>query len=343
MSGNRRAPPSRRRVVLAGAGALVMPCAAARGAEAWSLVNASHDTTRELYRALNAAFVAHWRASTGRSVTINQSHAASAQQARAVIAGLEADVVTLALAYDIDAVAERGLVAPDWQRRYPLGSCPFASTVVFVVRAGNPMGIRDWPDLVRPGLAVITPNPRTSGGARWNYLAAYGHALRAQGGDEAAARRFIAELFANVPVLENDARTAMLSFARRGLGNVLIAWESEAMQALESGVENAEIVVPPASILAELPVAVVDRVVDKRGTRALAEAYLRFLYTPVAQDVAARQFHRPRVGAAVARHRGLFRPLTLFTVAEMFGGWREAHARHFSAGGTFDAVTGGSR
>lgn len=337
-----RVLPSRRRLLTVGGCALAIPYAAARAA-AQTLVNASHDTTRELYRALNAAFSIHWRARTGEEVTVGQSHAGSARQARAVIAGLEADVVTLALAYDIDAIAEQGLLAADWRRRLPRESCPFASTVVFVVRKGNPKGIRDWGDLVRPGLAVLTPNPRTSGGARWNYLAAWGHALHARRGDEAGARRFMGELFANVPVLETDARRAMLAFVRRGLGDVLIAWESEALLAAQSGIAEFDVVVPPVSILAEMPVAAIDRVVEKRGTAALAEAYLRFLYAPEAQEIGARYFHRPRDPVAAARHRDRFSPIELFTLAEAFGSWRDAHARHFAEGGTFDTLTGGKR
>jgi sulfate transport system substrate-binding protein len=332
--------PSRRRLLLAGLGGLAAPSGFARAAEAQTLVNVSFDTTRELYRALNADFAERWRARTGNTLNVDQSHAGSARQARAVIAGLEADVVTLALAADIDAIAEQGLIDRDWRRRFPRESCPFTSTVVIVVRRGNPKRIKDWGDLARPGVAVLTPNPKTSGGARWNYLAAWGYALRTQGNDEARARRFMAELFANVPMLESDARAATLIFARRGIGDALIAWESEALRALEQGVEGLEIVVPSTSILAELPVAVVDRVVDKRGTRAAAEAYLGSFYTPEAQEIAAQHYQRPRDPAAAARHRDRFPALALFTVAEVFGSWREAHAKHFADGGTFDTIAG---
>jgi sulfate/thiosulfate transport system substrate-binding protein len=334
---------TRRRLLLAGACGLAVPPTLARGAGAETIVNASHDTTRELYRALNEAFIAQWRARTGTTPAIDQSHAGSARQARAVIAGLEADVVTLALAADIDAIADQGLIARDWSARLPNDGSPFTSTIVLVVRKGNPKQIRDWSDLARPGIAVLTPNPKTSGGARWNYLAAWGYALRKHGNDEAVARRFVAEIFANVPMLESDARAAMLAFARRGLGDAVVAWECEALRAVDSGIEGLEVVAPSMSILAELPVAVVDRVVEKRGTRALAEAYLRFLYTPEAQEVAAQQHYRPRDAALAARHRGKFPALELFTVGEMFGGWRAAHAKHFAEGGSFDAVAGGRR
>jgi len=334
---------TRRRLLLAGLCGLAAPAALGRAAGADTIVNASHDSTRELYRALNAAFAEQWRARDGRAPTIDQSHAGSARQARAVIAGLEADVATLALAADIDAIADQGLIARDWAGRLPNESCPFTSAVVLAVRKGNPKRIRDWDDLVRPDVAVLTPNPKTSGGARWNFLAAWGYALRKRGGDEAAARRFVAELFANVPVLENDARAATLAFAGRGLGDALVAWESEALRALDSGVEGLEIVLPSLSILAELPVAVVDRVAEKRGTRALAEAYLGFHYAPEAQEIAAQQFYRPREAGAAARHRARFPALELFTVAELFGGWREAQSKHFAEGGTFDAIAGGRR
>ncbi len=334
--------PTRRRLLLVTACGCALPATLARSTSD-SIVNASHDTTRELYRALNAAFVRQWRERTGTAPTIDQSHAGSGRQARAVIAGLEADVVTLALAYDIDAIADQGLIARDWRGRLPNAASPFTSTSVLAVRKGNPRNIRDWSDLARTGVAVVTPNPKTSGGARWNYLAAWGYALRKHGNDESKARAFLAALYANVPILESDARAATLTFARRGIGDALIAWESETLRAVEQGIEGLELVVPSMSILAELPVAVVDRVVEKRGTRALAEAYLRFLYTPEAQEIAGQHHLRPRDAAAAARYRAKFPALELFTVDEAFGGWREAHAKHFAEGGTFDAIVGARR
>jgi sulfate/thiosulfate transport system substrate-binding protein len=304
-----------------------------------TLLNVSYDPTRELYADLNGAFARAWQAKGGGAVEIRQSHGGSGKQARSVIDGLEADVVTLALAYDVDAIAAAGLVAPGWAARLPHNSVPFASTIVFLVRKGNPKGIRDWPDLARPGIAVITPNPRTSGGARWNYLAAWGYALRQPGGSADTARALVAGIFRNVPVLDSGARGATNSFVQRGLGDVLLAWENEAhLVADELGAGRFEIVVPSVSILAEPPVAVVDAVVDARGTRDLARAYLDFLYTPEAQDIAARHHYRPRVPEAAAKHARSFAPVPLFSVDEVFGGWARAHREHFADGAEFDRI-----
>ncbi|TMA14151.1 MAG: sulfate ABC transporter substrate-binding protein [Deltaproteobacteria bacterium] len=309
-----------------------------------TLLNVSYDPTRELYQEIDAAFAAQWLAKTGEKVTIQQSHGGSGKQARAVIDGLEADVVTLALASDIDALHDKaGLLAEDWQARLPQRSVPYTSTVVFVVRKGNPKAIRDWDDLIKPGVVVITPNPKTSGGARWNYLAAWGAAqLRAE--NESQARAFIAELFKHVPLLDSGARGATTTFAQRGIGDVLIAWESEAfLLAEELGKDRFEIVTPGSSILAEPPVAIVDRFADKHGTRKVAEAYLEFLYTPQGQEIAARHGYRPLLEPAVAKHPGGFPKLALFTVDEVFGGWRKAQKTHFDEGGVFDQLYTGSR
>jgi sulfate/thiosulfate-binding protein len=302
------------------------------------LLNVSYDPTRELYQDINAAFARDWKAKTGQTVTIRQSHGGSGKQARAVLDGLEADVVTLALAYDIDALASAKLVASDWQKRLPDNAAPYTSTIVFLVRKGNPKRIRDWPDLARPGVSVITPNPKTSGGARWGYLAAWGSALKA-GKGENGARVFVKAVLANVPVLDSGARGATTTFVRRGLGDVLIAWENEAFLALAlAGKDAVEIVTPPVSILAEPPVAVVDAVVDRRGTRAVAEAYLKFLYTRQAQEIVARRHYRPRLADA-ARGRAIpFPSLSLFTIDELFGGWQKAQKTHFADGGTFDGL-----
>jgi len=309
-----------------------------------TLLNVSYDPTRELYQEIDAAFARQWLANTGEKVTIQQSHGGSGKQARAVIDGLEADVVTLALAYDVDALHDRaGLLPEDWQSRLPHRSAPYTSTVVFVVRKGNAKGIRDWDDLIKPGVVVITPNPKTSGGARWNYLAAWGQAqLRTV--NEGQARAFIAELFKHVPVLDSGARGATTTFAQRGIGDVLIAWENEAfLLAEELGKDRFEIVTPASSILAEPPVAVVDRFADKHGTRKLAEAYLEFLYTPQAQEIVARHGYRPRLEQAAAKHPGGFPKLTLFTIDEVFGGWRKAQKTHFDEGGVFDQLYTGAR
>lgn len=305
-----------------------------------SLLNVSYDPTRELYADVNATFAADWKQRTGESIAIQQSHGGSGKQSRSVIDGLEADVVTLALAYDIDALHAHGdLVPADWQKRLPNNSAPYTSTIVFLVRKGNPKGIHDWDDLVKPGVGVITPNPKTSGGARWNYLAAWGYAAKKYGGD-AAAQDFIAKLFKNVPVLDTGARGATTTFVERGQGDVLLAWENEALLALDEagGKDKFEIVAPSTSILAEPSVAVVDKVVDKHGTRKVTEAYLQFLYTPQGQEIAAKNGYRPRDAAIAARHATKFPQLPLFTVDDTFGGWQKAQATHFADGGTFDQI-----
>ena len=321
--------------------ALLLLAAAASTAalHAQTLLNASYDPTRELYAEFNAAFVKHWQAKGGQRVTIRQSHGGSGGQARAVSDGLEADVITLALAYDIDAVQRAGLIADAaWQKRLPNNSSPYTSTIVFLVRKGNPKGIRDWSDLVKPGIGVITPNPKTSGGARWNYLAAWEYAKRQPGGSETTAKTFVTQLYRNVPVLDPGARGATTTFVRRSIGDVLLAWENEAFLAMKEGNGQVEIVVPSISILAEPPVAVVDKVVDKKGTRAVAEAYLRFLYSPDGQEIAARHYYRPRDAAVASRYAGRFAAVKLFTVEEAFGGWQAAQKAHFADGGTFDQI-----
>ena len=304
-----------------------------------TLLNVSYDPTRELYEGVNAAFAKAWKAKTGQTVTVKQSHGGSGKQARAVIDGLEADVVTLALAYDIDAVAKAGLVGADWQKKLPQNASPYTSTIVFLVRKGNPKGIHGWDDLVKPGVQIITPNPKTSGGARWNYLAAWAHALKKSGGDEAKAKEFVRALFRNVPVLDSGARGSTTTFVERGIGDVLLAWENEAFLAVEQlGKGRLEIVVPPQSILAEPPVAVVDRVVDRRGTRAVAQAYLEFLYSEEGQELAARHHYRPRDPKVAARHAREFPAIDLVTVDQVFGGWQKAQAAHFADGGVFDQI-----
>jgi len=312
---------------------------AGAAAQEVTLLNASYDPTRELYEDVNAAFAKAWQASTGQILKVRQSHGGSGAQARAVADGLEADVVTLALAWDVDALAGKGLVDPGWQRRLPHNAAPYTSTIVFLVRKGNPRGIRDWDDLAKPGVEVITPNPKTSGGARWNYLAAWAHALGKPGGDEAQARAFVSALYRNVPVLDSGARGATISFVERGLGDVLLTWENEAVLAVTKLAKGElEIVTPRRSILAEPPVAVVDRVVDRRGTRALAQAYLEFLYSPEGQELAARHHYRPRDPTAAARHAAAFPAVELVTVDEAFGGWKQAQATHFVDGGVFDQI-----
>ena len=305
-----------------------------------TLLNASYDPTREFYREFNASFAAAWKAKTGQAVEIRQSHGGSGKQARAVLDGLPADVVTLALAWDIDAlVTHGGLVARDWRKRLPHGSAPYTSTVVFLVRKGNPKRIRDWPDLVMPGVAVVTPNPKTSGGARWNYLAAWG-AMRKTGKTDAEAQAFLAEVFRRVQVLDTGARGATNTFVQRGLGDVLLAWENEALLAVEeAGRVPVEIVVPPRSILAEPTVAVVDKVVDARGTRAAAEAYLAHLLSPEGQELAAKHHFRPRLPDVAKRWSSKFPAVELFTIDELFGGWEAAHRAHFADGGVFDRIT----
>jgi len=305
-----------------------------------TLLNVSYDPTRELYKDIDKAFSEQWKAKTGQTVTINQSHGGSGKQARAVIDGLQADVVTLALAYDIDEIAERaGLLPQNWQSRLADHSSPYTSTIVFLVRKGNSKGVRNWDDLVRPGVSVITPNPKTSGGARWNYLAAWGYAQRKSGGNESAARDFVTRLYKNVPVLDSGARGATDTFVQRGIGDVLIAWENEALLALkEFGAAKFEIVAPSESILAEPPVSLVDKVVDKRGTRQVAQAYLDFLYSEAGQEIAARNYYRPRLKSVAARYSGQFPKIKLFTIDEAFGGWQKAQKTHFNDGGVFDQI-----
>ena len=305
-----------------------------------TLLNVSYDPTRELYKDFNQAFAKHWKAKTGEAVSVRQSHGGSGKQARAVIDGLEGDVVTLALAYDIDALFERGKLIPkDWQKRLPNNSSPYTSTIVFLVRKGNPKGIKDWGDLVKPGVSVVTPNPKTSGGARWNYLAAWGFALKNFGNDETRARDFVQRLYRNVPVLDTGARGSTTTFTERGIGDVFISWENEAYLAVqELGPEKFEIVVPSLSILAEPPVTVVDKVVDRRGTRKVAQAYLEYLYTPEGQEIAGRHHYRPRRQAVAAKYAGQFAKINLFTIDEVFGGWQKAQKTHFADGGVFDQI-----
>jgi len=304
-----------------------------------SLLNVSYDPTRELYQDVNVEFAKQWKAKTGDTVKIKQSHGGSGKQGRAVIDGLEADVVSLALAYDIDAIAEHKLLSADWQKKLAHNSTPYTSTIVFLVRKGNPKGIKDWNDLVKPGVAVITPNPKTSGGARWNHLAAYGYALRQPGGSEASAKEFVSKLYKNVPVLDSGARGATTTFVERGIGDVLIAWENEALLAIkELGPTKFDIVAPSVSILAEPPVAVVDKVVDKRGTRKVAEAYLNFLYTDEAQDIIAKNYYRPVVEKYAKKYVSQFPNVKLFTLAQVAGDWSKAQKTHFADGGLFDQI-----
>jgi len=300
----------------------------------------SYDPTRDLYQDLNKAFAADWKKKTGDDVTIRQSHGGSGKQARAVIDGLDADVVTLALAYDIDAIAEKGhLLSPDWQKKLPNNSTPYTSTIVFLVRKGNPKKIKDWQDLVRPGISVVTPNPKTSGGARWNYLAAWGWALRQPGGNEATAKAFVKDLYSHVPVLDAGARGATTTFVQRGIGDVLLAWENEAFLAKkELGPDKVDIVVPSVSILAEPPVAVVDKIASRKGNAAVAKAYLDFLYTPEAQEIIAKNYYRPRDQKIAQEYAVNFPKLTLFTVDEVFGGWQKTQKTHFADGGVFDQI-----
>jgi sulfate/thiosulfate transport system substrate-binding protein len=309
-----------------------------------TLLNVSYDPTRELYQDLNAAFAQIWKGRTGQVVTMYQSHGGSGKQARSVIDGLQADVVTLALAYDIDALAEAGLILQEWQSRLPNNSAPYTSTIVFLVRRGNPKQIQDWDDLVKPGVAVITPNPKTSGGARWNYLATWGFALREYGKDAARARDFVARLYKSVPVLDTGARGSTVTFVERGMGDVLIAWENEALLVTRQlAKDRFDIVMPSQSILAEPPVAMVDRVVDKRGSRELAQAYLEFLYSEAAQDIAAKHFYRPRLASLAAKHAQQFQPVSLFSIAEICGSWQKAQKTHFGDGGIFDQIYQPSR
>jgi sulfate transport system substrate-binding protein len=305
-----------------------------------TLLNVSYDPTRELYEDFNRQFATYWKGKTGQDVTIRQSHGGSGKQARSVIDGLEADVVTLALAYDIDQISEKaGSLPANWQSRLPDNSSPYTSTIVLLVRKGNPKGIKDWGDLAKPGVSVITPNPKTSGGARWNYLAAWAWALRQPGGNEAKAKDFVTRLYKNVPVLDAGARGSTTTFVERGIGDVLIAWENEALLAIkELGPGKFEVVAPTLSILAEPPVTVVDKVAGKHGTKSVAQAYLEYLYTDAGQEIAAKHFYRPRNGAIAAKYQAQFPKLTLFTVDEAFGGWKKAHAAHFADGATFDQI-----
>jgi sulfate/thiosulfate-binding protein len=304
-----------------------------------TLLNVSYDPTRELYSDVNKAFAAKYKAEAGKTVEVKQSHGGSGKQARSVIDGLQADVVTLALAYDVDEIADRGVLAKGWQAKLPHNASPYTSTIVFLVRKGNPKGIKDWDDLARPGVKVITPNPKTSGGARWNYLAAWGYSLRKDGSDD-KARAFVTSIFKNVPVLDTGARGSTVSFVERNVGDVLIAWENEALLSInEFGKDRFEIIIPSVSILAEPPVAVVDKVVDRKGTRAAAEAYLKFLYTPEGQELAVKHYYRPR-DAAARHNEGTFPKVTLFTIDEVFGGWRKAQATHFGDNGIFDKIYG---
>ena len=310
-----------------------------------TLLNVSYDPTRELYQDYNSAFARHWQEKTGDKVTIRQSHAGSAKQARSVIDGLDADVVTLALAYDVDALWEKGKLIPqDWQKRLPNNSAPYTSTIVLVVRKGNPKQIKDWDDLTRPGVSVITPNPKTSGGARWNYLAAWGYALKKLGGDEDKARDFVARIFKNVPILDTGARGATTTFVQRGIGDVLIAWENEALLTLkESGQGEFELVAPSLSILAEPPVTWVDKVVSRHGTQAIAQAYLEYLYSAEGQEIAAKHYYRPRLEAIGKKHAATFPTVALFTIDEVFGGWQKAQKTHFNEGGVFDQIQKANR
>lgn len=303
-----------------------------------TLLNVSYDPTRELYVDFNKAFAAAYQKEAGKSIEIKQSHGGSGSQARSVIDGLQADVVTLALAYDIDAIATKKLLAEDWQKKLPQNASPYTSTIVFLVRKGNPKGIKDWDDLLKKGVSVVTPNPKTSGGARWNYLAAWGYALK-KFGSEDKAKQFVADLYQQVPVLDTGARGSTVTFVERGVGDVLLAWENEAFLAQkEFGKDKFEIVAPPQSILAEPPLAVVDAVVDKKGTRAAAEAYLKYWYTPEGQEIAARNSYRPRDAEIAKKYENSFAKVELFTIDDVFGGWTKAQKVHFSEGGVFDQI-----
>ena len=304
-----------------------------------SLLNVSYDPTRELYQDYNAAFAKHWKTTNNEAVTINQSHGGSGKQARAVIDGLGADVVTLALGYDVSALAEKQLIPADWQKRLPNNAAPYTSTIVFLVRKGNPKQIKDWNDLAKPGIGVITPNPKTSGGARWNYLAAWAYALKQPGGNDATAKAFVGGIFKNVKVLDSGARGATTTFTERGIGDVLLAWENEAYLAVkELGPDKFDIVTPSLSILAEPPVSVVDKVVDKKGSRKVAEAYLQYLYSPEGQEIAARHYYRPRDAKVAEKYASQFAKVNLVTIDDVFGGWEKAQKTHFADGGTFDQI-----
>jgi sulfate/thiosulfate-binding protein len=317
--------------------------AAAAVAKDVTLLNASYDPTRELYRQVNSAFIAQCKAQHGDNLTVQMSHGGSGKQARSVVDGLPADVVTLALAYDIDAIADHGLLGKDWQQRLPHNASPYTSTIVFLVRKGNPKGIRDWADLIKPGVQVITPNPKSSGGARWNFLAAWGYALKQPGGSEATAKAFVQALYKHVPVLDTGARGATNTFVQRRIGDVLIAWEDEALLARQQlGNDTFQIVVPSITILAEPPVAVVDSNVDKHGTRAVAEAYVQFLYSPQGQEIAAKNFYRPRSPDIEKRFASQFPAINTFTINELFGDWRQAQAKFFNDGAIFDQIGTGN-
>lgn len=309
-------------------------------AEDVQLLNVSYDPTREFYQAYNLLFAKHWKEKAGQDVAIRQSHGGSGKQARAVIDGIEADVVTLALALDIDAIAEKGKLLPaDWQKRLPQNSSPYTSTIIFLVRKGNPKGIKDWDDIVKPGVSIVTPNPKTGGNPRWAYLAAWGYALKKYNNDEAKARELVTALYKNVPVLDSGARGSLTTFAQRGIGDVLLAWENEAFLALkEFPNEKFEIVAPPTSILAEPSVSVVDKVVDKRGTRKVAEAYLEFLYSESGQELAAQHYYRPRLASVASKYASQFPSIALFTIDEVHGGWAKAQKKHFDDGGIFDQI-----
>jgi sulfate transport system substrate-binding protein len=330
-----------RRTLLTLSAASALIASPALWAKEVTLLNVSYDPTRELYVDFNKAFAAHWKKKTGDDVTVKQSHGGSGRQARSVIDGLDADVVTLALAYDIDELHTKAKLIPaDWQKRLPNNASPYTSTIVFLVRKGNPKGVKDWDDLVKPGVSVITPNPKTSGGARWNYLAAWGYALKKYGNDPARAEKFVGDLYKNVPVLDSGARGSLITFTERGIGDVFLSWENEAFLAVkELGPDKFDIVVPSLSILAEPPVAVVDKNVDRKGTRAVAQAYLEFLYTPEGQDLAARHYYRPRDKAIAAKHAKTFNlNVNLFTIDDVFGGWTQAQSTHFNDGGVFDRI-----
>jgi sulfate/thiosulfate-binding protein len=322
------------------AGLILGPIQSVAAQGAVTILNVSYDPTRELYEDYNAAFAKYWKAKTGQDVTIKQSHGGSGAQARSVIDGLEADVVTLALAYDIDSISEKAKLLPaNWQSRLPNGSTPYTSTIVFLVRKGNPKNIKDWDDIVKPGIGVITPNPKTSGGARWAYLAAWGYEYLKSGKNEAAAKDFIRKVYKNVPVLDSGARGSTTTFVERGIGDVLLAWENEALLSVkELGPDKVQIVVPSQSILAEPPVSIVDKVVDKRGTRAVAQAYLEYLYTPEGQEIAARNFYRPRLESVAKKYASTFLKVKLFTLADVVGDWHKTQEVHFADGGIFDQI-----
>jgi sulfate transport system substrate-binding protein len=330
-----------RRALVALSATAALAASPALWAKDIALLNVSYDPTRELYVDFNKAFAAHWKKKTGDDVSIKQSHGGSGKQARSVIDGLDADVVTLALAYDVEELHTKAKLIPaDWQKKLPHNASPYTSTIVFLVRKGNPKGVKDWDDLVKPGVSVITPNPKTSGGARWNYLAAWGYALKKYGNDPVRAEKFVGDIYKNVPVLDSGARGSLITFTERGIGDVFLSWENEAFLAVkELGPDKFDIVVPSLSILAEPPVAVVDKNVDRKGTRAVAQAYLEYLYTPEGQEIAAQNYYRPRDKGVAAKHAKTFNlNVNLFTIDELFGGWTKAQATHFNDGGVFDRI-----